>query len=567
MDSNDNKTPENKVSLNFLEQIVENDLKNGLNQGKVLTRFPPEPNGYLHIGHAKSICLNFGLALKYNGKTNLRFDDTNPTKESTEYVDAIREDVHWLGFEWEKPEYYASDYFEKLYEFAVYLIKKGKAYVCEMTAEEISKGRGTPQVPGLESPWRNRSVEENLDLFERMRQGEFKEGQKVVRAKIDMTSPNMWMRDPVMYRIMHTHHHRTGDAWCIYPMYDWAHGQSDYLEGITHSICTLEFEVHRPLYDWFLDNLDIKENRPRQIEFARLNLTYTVMSKRKLLELVQNNYVKGWDDPRMPTVSGLRRRGYTPASIRNFAERVGVAKRENVIDVALLEYCIREDLNKIAPRAMAVLDPLKVVITNYPEQQSEELPAIINPEDPNSAHRMVPFTRELYIEQDDFMENPPKKFFRLSPGGEVRLKYAYIIRCDEVVKNEAGEILQLNCTYFPETKSGLPSEKKVKGTLHWVSAQNNLEAEVRLYDRLFKVENPEETEEGEHFTSHINPDSLQVVKAFVEPSVKTAKAGDRYQFERIGYFNTDYDTTPEKLVFNRTAGLKDSWAKIEKNQA
>jgi glutaminyl-tRNA synthetase len=566
MNKPENNAAENKPSLNFLEQIIENDIKTGKHQGRVLTRFPPEPNGYLHIGHAKSICLNFGLAQKYNGKTNLRFDDTNPTKESTEYVDAIMEDVKWLGFQWEEPVWYASDYFEQLYEFATYLIKKGKAFVCDMSAEEISKGRGTPQIPGLESPWRNRSVEENLELLDRMRKGEFREGEKVLRAKIDMSSPNMHMRDPVMYRIMHAHHHRSGDKWCIYPTYDWAHGQSDYIEKITHSICTLEFEVHRPLYEWFLDNLDITGERPRQYEFARLNLSYTVMSKRKLLQLVEEKYVNGWDDPRMPTVSGLRRRGYTPASIRTFADRVGVAKRENIIDVALLEYCIREDLNKTAPRTMTVLNPVKLIIDNYPEGQSEELPAMINPEDPDSGNRMVPFSRELYIEREDFMENPPKKFFRLAPGQEVRLKYAYIIRCDSVVKDENGEITEIHCTYFPDTKSGMETTRKTKGTLHWVSIPHAVEAEVRLYDRLFTVPEPEDVEEGQDFKDFMNPDSLKVVKGFCEPSIKSAVAGQAYQFERLGYFNTDKDSTEEKLVFNRTVTLRDSWAKIEKNQ-
>ena len=566
MNKPENNAAENKPSLNFLEQIIENDIKTGKHQGRVLTRFPPEPNGYLHIGHAKSICLNFGLAQKYNGKTNLRFDDTNPTKESTEYVDAIMEDVKWLGFQWEEPVWYASDYFEQLYEFATYLIKKGKAFVCDMSAEEMSKGRGTPQIPGVESPWRNRSEEENLDLLNRMRKGEFKNGERVLRAKIDMSSPNMHMRDPVMYRIMHTHHHRTGDEWCIYPTYDWAHGQSDFIEKITHSICTLEFEVHRPLYEWFLDNLDITGERPRQYEFARLNLSYTVMSKRKLLQLVEEKYVNGWDDPRMPTVSGLRRRGYTPASIRTFADRVGVAKRENIIDVALLEYCIREDLNKTAPRTMTVLNPVKLIIENYPEGQSEELPAMINPEDPDSGNRMVPFSRELYIEREDFMENPPKKFFRLAPGQEVRLKYAYIIRCDSVVKDENGEITEIHCTYFPDTKSGMETTRKTKGTLHWVSIPHGVEAEVRLYDRLFTVPEPEDVEEGQDFKDFINPDSLNVVKGWCEPSIKSAVAGQAYQFERLGYFNMDKDSTEEKLVFNRTVTLRDSWAKIEKNQ-
>ena len=566
MNKPENNTAENKPSLNFLEQIIENDIKTGKHQGRVLTRFPPEPNGYLHIGHAKSICLNFGLAQKYDGKTNLRFDDTNPTKESTEYVNAIMEDIKWLGFQWEEPVWYASDYFEKLYEYAVYLIKKEKAFVCDMSAEDMSKGRGTPQIPGVESPWRNRTVEENLDLLDRMRKGEFQNGERVLRAKIDMGSPNMHMRDPVMYRIMHAHHHRTGDEWCIYPTYDWAHGQSDYIERITHSICTLEFENHRPLYEWFLDNLDITEERPRQYEFARLNLTYTVMSKRKLLQLVEEKFVSGWDDPRMPTVSGLRRRGYTPASIHTFADRVGVAKRENIIDVALLEYCIREDLNRNAPRTMTVLNPVKLIIDNYPEGQSEELPATINPEDPESGNRMVPFSRELYIEREDFMENPSKKFFRLAPGQEVRLKYAYIIRCDSVVKDENGEITEIHCTYFSDTKSGMETTRKVKGTLHWVSVPHAVEVEVRLYDRLFTVPEPEAVEEGQDFKDFINPDSLKVVTGWCEPSIKRAVSGQAYQFERLGYFNTDKDSTAEKLVFNRTVTLRDSWAKIEKNQ-
>ena len=551
------------ASLNFIEQIIEKDLQEGTTGGRVHTRFPPEPNGYLHIGHAKSICLNFGLAEKYNGKCNLRFDDTNPTKENIEYVNSIRADVKWLGFDWENREFYASDYFEKLYELAVYLIRKGKAFVCDMTVEEMAAGRGTPTIPGKESPWRNRSPEENLDLFARMRKGEFTDGTKVLRAKIDMSSPNMHMRDPVMYRIMRANHHRTGDKWCIYPMYDWAHGQSDYLENITHSVCTLEFEVHRPLYDWFLDNLDIQENRPRQFEFARLNLNYTVMSKRKLLELVEGGYVNGWDDPRMPTVSGLRRRGYTPASIRTFSEKVGIAKRENVIDMALLEYCIREDLNKNAPRVMGVLDPVKLVIDNYPDDRVEELEATRNPEKPEEGHRIVPFSKNLYIERKDFMEDPPKKFFRLSPGKEVRLKYAYIIRCERVEKDEAGNITEIHCTYDPRTKSGEGSTKKVKGTLHWVSADHCLNAELRLYDRLFEVPDPDDVAEGGNFKDSLNPGSLQVINGLIEPSVKDGVAGQRYQFERTGYFCIDADSSPEKLVFNRTVTLRDSWAKMQ----
>lgn len=566
MDKDGTSAMENKPSLNFLEQIIENDIKNGVNEGRVYTRFPPEPNGFLHIGHAKSICLNFGLAQKYQGKTNLRFDDTNPTKESTEYVNAIRQDVQWLGFQWEEPIWYASDYFDQLYEFAVYLIKKGKAYVCHMTAEEISKGRGTPQTPGVESPWRNRGVEENLLEFERMRTGEYKEGERVLRAKIDMASPNMWMRDPVMYRIMHAHHHRTENKWSIYPMYDWAHGQSDYIEGITHSICTLEFIPHRQLYDWFLDNLDVKGIRPKQIEFARLNLTYTIMSKRKLLQLVEQKFVNGWDDPRMPTISGLRRRGYTPASIRVFADKVGVAKRENLIDVSLLEFCVREDLNKNASRVMTVLDPVKLVIDNYPENLSEMLPAILNPEDPDSEKRMVPFSREIYIEREDFMENPPKKFFRLAPGTEVRLKYAFIIRCESVVKDSEGNITEIHCVYFPDTKSGMQTTRKVKGTLHWVSIEHALETEVRLYDRLFTVPEPENGAEGTDFRDYINPESLKVVKGYSEPHVQTSAPGQNYQFERLGYFCVDKDSSPDKLIFNRTVTLRDSWGRMDQNK-
>ena len=564
MNKPDNTSEEKKASLNFLEQIIENDIKENKNAGKVHTRFPPEPNGYLHIGHAKSICLNFDLAQKYNGLCNLRFDDTNPTTESVEYVNSIKYDVRWLGFDWEDREYFASDYFEKLYEFAVFLIKKGKAYVCEMTAEEISASRGTPTIPGKESPWRNRPVEESLNIFDRMRNGEFPDGTRVLRAKIDMTSPNMHMRDPVMYRIMHAKHHRTNSDWCIYPMYDWAHGQSDFLEGITHSICTLEFEVHRPLYDWFLDELEIKEKRPRQIEFARLNLTYTVMSKRKLLELVGGAYVNGWDDPRMPTISGLRRRGYTPASLRNFAERVGIAKRENFIEVELLEHCIREDLNKNAPRTMAVMDPVKLIISNYPKGQVETLNGRLNPEDPDAGAREIPFSGEVWIERNDFMEDPPKKFFRLSPGKEVRLKYAYIIRCDDFKKDENGEITEIYATYFPDTKSGMPTDKKVKGTLHWVDTKDCIEAEIRLYDRLFKTEYPDVAEEGKDFKDNLNPDSLVTTKAFVEPHALTYKSGDSCQFERTGYFCVDPDSNDKMMVFNRTLTLKDSWAKVKK---
>lgn len=550
--------------LNFIEEIIEEDIRSGVYDGRVHTRFPPEPNGYLHIGHAKSICLNFGLGKKYNGKTNLRFDDTNPVKEDTEYVDSIMEDVRWLGFDWEDRLFYASDYFEDLYGYAVILIKKGLAYVCEMTAEQISETRGAPGKPGMESPFRNRSVEENLDLFARMRAGEFPDGSKVLRAKIDMGSPNMHMRDPVLYRILHAHHHRTGDQWCIYPMYDFAHGQSDSIERITHSICTLEFEVHRPLYDWFIREIGLYA--PKQIEFARLNVTYTVMSKRKLLELVKEGYVSGWDDPRMPTICGLRRRGFTPASIRNFAEIIGVAKRDNVIDVNLLEFCIREDLNKNANRLMAVLDPVRVVIENYPDDLVEEMEAVNNPEDETRGKRNVPFTKTLYIERDDFMENPPSKFFRLAPGREVRLRSAYIVRCESVVKSEeTGEITEIRCTYDPNTRSGMPdSNRKVKGTLHWVSATHAVEAEVRLYDRLFTKENPDDLAEGESYKDYLNPASLKVITGFVEPAAKSALANDKFQFERIGYFTVDPDSSAGKLVFNRVVPLKDSWAKTEK---
>ena len=560
------KTPEEKAprSLNFLEEIIEEDIRNGVNEGRVHTRFPPEPNGYLHIGHAKSICLNFGLARRYNGLTNLRFDDTNPVKEDVEYVDSIMEDVRWLGFDWEDRLFYASDYFEQIYEYAMVLIRKEKAYVCDMTAEEMSETRGTPTRPGKESPFRTRSVEENIDLFNRMRQGEFPDGSRVLRAKIDMASPNMHMRDPVLYRILHAHHHRTGDQWCIYPMYDFAHGQSDSIEKITHSICTLEFEVHRPLYDWFIREIGIYA--PRQIEFARLNVTYTVMSKRKLLELVQQGYVNGWDDPRMPTICGLRRRGFTPESIRNFAETIGVAKRDNVIDVSLLEFCIREDLNRKANRLMAVLDPVKVILDNYPDNQVEELESVSNPEDESKGKRKLPFSKTLFIERDDFMEEPPNKFFRLAPGREVRLKAAYIIRCESIVKDPAtGKIEEIHCTYDPMTKSGMPdSNRKVKGTLHWVSEQQAVKVEVRLYDRLFVKENPDDLEEGKTYKDYLNPDSLKVITALVEPEVRNAKVSEKYQFERIGYFTVDADSTPEKLVFNRVVPLKDSWAKGDK---
>lgn len=550
-------------SLNFLEQIVEEDIANGVNDGRVLTRFPPEPNGYLHIGHAKSICLNFELAKKYNGQTNLRFDDTNPVKEDIEYVDSIKQDIQWLGFEWAQ-ELYASDYFEQIYAFAVQLIKKGLAYVDDSSAEEIATSKGTPTVPGTPTPYRSRSVDENLDLFERMRNGEFKDGEKVLRAKIDLASPNMHMRDPLMYRIKHAHHHRTGDKWCIYPMYDFAHGQSDSIEKITHSICTLEFIPHRPLYNWFIEQLDIFPSR--QYEFSRLNLTYTIMSKRKLLELVNGKFVSGWDDPRMPTISGLRRRGYTPASIRAFCERIGIQKRDNLIDVSLLEFCIREELNKTANRVMAVLDPVKLVITNYPEGQVEELSAENNQEDPEAGRRILPFSNTLYIEREDFMENPPKKFFRLGPGLAVRLKNAYIIKGDSFDKDENGEITTIYCTYYPESKSGIDnSGLTVKGTIHWVSAAHAATAEIRLYDRLFKVENPG-SEEGD-FKSYINPDSLQIIpNAYIEPGLVNAKPGERLQFLRKGYFCADTDSTPEKPIFNRTVTLKDAWAKeVKKN--
>ena len=550
-------------SLNFIEQIIEEELAEGKNGGRVHTRFPPEPNGYLHIGHATSICLNFGLATEYHGKCNLRFDDTNPSKEDVEYIDSIQQDIQWLGFQWEGEPHFASDYFQQLYDWAEKLILEGKAYVDDQPAEVISAQRMTPTEPGVNSPYRDRTPEENLDLFRRMKSGEFQAGEKVLRAKIDMASSNMLMRDPIMYRIMHVAHHRTGDKWCIYPMYDFTHGQSDYLEGITHSICTLEFEVHRPLYNWFLDQLIDTAYRPRQIEFARRNLSYTVMSKRRLLELVQKGIVAGWDDPRMPTITGLRRAGYTPESIRNFAEKVGVARREIVVDMALLEFCVREHLNKIAPRVMAVLDPVRVVIDNYPEGQTETVEIENNPEDETAGTRMVPFSRELYIERDDFMEDAPKKFFRMTLGNEVRLKGAYIVKCESVEKDAEGNITTIHCTYDADTRSGTgsASNRKVKGTLHWVSAPDAIEAEVRLYDRLFKDPDPAGHKDID-FKEFLNENSLKVLTGCkLEPSLKEAKEDDRFQFQRLGYFCVDKDSKPGALVFNRTVGLKDTWAK------
>jgi len=555
--------PENeKRSLNFIESIIEENLRENKNEGRIHLRFPPEPNGYLHIGHAKSICLNFGLAESYNGLCNLRFDDTNPEKEDVEYVDSIMEDIKWLGFEWNDKPYYASDYFEQLYEWAVEFIKQGKAYVDDQPQELIREQRGVPTSPGVESPGRKRSVEENLKLFTAMKNGEYPDGSMVLRAKVDMASPNMHMRDPIMYRILHQKHHRTGDKWNIYPMYDWAHGQSDFIEGITHSVCTLEFEVHRPLYNWFLDQIATTSYRPRQIEFARLNLSYTVMSKRKLLELVKDKHVNGWDDPRMPTISGLRRRGYTPQSLRSFADRIGVAKRDNVIDVGLLEFSVREHLNKITPRVFGVLNPVKVVITNYPEDKVEVMDLINNPEDEAAGSRGVPFTREIYIEREDFMEDAPKKFFRMGPGREVRLKGAYIVKCEDFKKDANGNISEIYCTYDPETKSGSDtSGKKVKGTLHWVSATNCIDAEVRLYDRLFNDEDPA-GHKDQDFKNFLNPESLKVLKnCKLEPSLKEAKVGDKFQFQRLGYFCVDKDSTENKMVFNRTVALRDSWGK------
>ncbi|MEK6234928.1 MAG: glutamine--tRNA ligase/YqeY domain fusion protein [Planctomycetales bacterium] len=557
----------NNDSTDFVRNLIDEDLREGKFEGRVHTRFPPEPNGYLHIGHAKSICLNFGLAKDYDGLCNLRFDDTNPTKEEVEYVESIKEDVRWLGFDWGDREYFASDYFDQLLDWAVQLIKQGKAYVCDLSADEMREHRGTLKAPGKESPFRNRSPEENLDLFERMKAGEFPDGSRTLRAKIDMASPNINLRDPVLYRILHAEHHRTGDRWRIYPMYDFTHGQSDSIEKITHSICTLEFENHRPLYDWYLDALDVYH--PRQIEFARLNITYTVMSKRKLLELVKDGHVDGWDDPRMPTISGLRRRGYTPESIRAFCKRIGVAKYNSTIEVQWLESAVREDLNLRAPRAMAVLRPLRVVIENYPEDQVEELEAINNPEDDSMGKRMVPFSRVLYIERGDFMEDPPKKYFRLSPGREVRLRYAYFIQCVEVIKDENGEPVEVRCTYDPETRGGsAPDGRKVKGTIHWVSADQAVDAEVRLYDHLFNKPDPADTEDGADYTANLNPNSLEVLSdCKLEPSLAGATSGNQLQFERNGYFCVDsVDSQPGALVFNRTTPLRDSWAKIQGKQ-
>jgi glutaminyl-tRNA synthetase len=557
---------EESAPSNFIREIIDEDIHTGRYNGRVQTRFPPEPNGYLHIGHAKSICLNFGIAEDYKGKCNLRFDDTNPLKEEVEYVESIMEDVRWLGFDWEDRLYYASDYFDQLYGFALRLIEEGNAYVDDLSAEEIRKYRGTLTEPGKNSPYRDRSVEENLNFFERMKAGEFKDGERVLRAKIDMSSGNINLRDPVLYRILHADHHRTGDSWCIYPTYDYAHGQSDSIERITHSICTLEFEDHRPLYDWFLDELRIYH--PRQIEFARLNLSYTVLSKRRLLQLVNDGHVDGWDDPRMPTLSGIRRRGYSPEAIRNFADRIGVAKRDSLVDMALLEYCIREDLNKHAPRVMGVLDPIKVRIVNYPEDQEEQLEAINNPEDESAGTRKVPFSRELYIEREDFREDPPKKFFRLAPDREVRLRYGYFITCVDVIKDENGEVVELHCTYDPDTRQGYaPDGRKVRGTLHWVSARHAIDAEVRKYDRLFTKENPLDLDVGKDFLDSLNPNSLLILKGCkVEPSLKGAKSGEKYQFERQGYFCVDHDSTVGNLVFNLTVPLKDTWAKIVKRQ-
>ncbi|NQT95205.1 MAG: glutamine--tRNA ligase/YqeY domain fusion protein [Candidatus Omnitrophica bacterium] len=557
----------NKKLSNFITEIIDKDLEANKNDGKVYTRFPPEPNGYLHIGHAKSICLNFNIAAQYNGLCNLRFDDTNPAKEEEEYVRSIEEDVRWLGFNWEKRLYYASGYFDQLHKYAIELIKKEKAYVCDLTPDEIREYRGTLTKPGKNSPHRDRSVEKNLDLFNRMKSGEFPDGSRTLRAKINMQSPNMVMRDPVLYRVLHSSHHKTGSKWCIYPMYDFAHCISDSIERITHSICTLEFEINRPLYDWILDELGV--HHPQQIEFARLNLGHTILSKRKLMELVSESHVSGWDDPRMPTISGLRRRGYTPSSIRAFCERIGVSKVNSIVEMAVLEDCIREELNKRSQRAMVVLNPLRVVIENYPEDKEEELDAINNPEDEKMGTRKVPFSRVLYIEKDDFREDPPKKFFRLAPGREVRLRYAYFIKCNEVVKDENGEVVELRCSYDPETRGGdAPDGRKVKATLHWVSAKHAFATEVRLYDHLFTNRNPNETEEGKDYKSNLDPDSLKTLdNCYLEPSLKDAKPGENYQFERQGYFCLDKkDSTEEKLVFNRTVTLRDTWSKLEKRE-
>lgn len=555
-------------ALNFIEQIIEEDLKNGLSQQKLRFRFPPEPNGYLHVGHASAICLNFGLGIDYNSPVNLRFDDTNPAKEEQEYVDAIKRDVEWLGFKWDK-ECYASDYFQELYNWAIEFIKTGKAYVDSQSSEEMAKQKGTPTSPGTDSPFRNRSVAENLDLFERMKNGEFEEGTYILRAKIDMKHTNMLMRDPIMYRILHKHHHRTGDQWCVYPMYDWAHGESDYLEQISHSFCTLEFLPHRELYDWFLDQIiDSTKVRPKQREFARRNLSHTVVSKRKLLQLVEEKHVTGWDDPRMSTISGMRRRGYTPASIRNFAKTIGIAKRTNLIDVSLLEFCVREDLNKIAPRVMAVLNPVKLVITNYPEGNEEWLEAENNPEEEVLTYRKVPFSKELYIEREDFQEEANKKFFRLTLGTEVRLKNAYIIKGESVVKDANGNITEIHCTYDVDSRSGSgteASQRKVKGTIHWVSITHAVPAEVRIYDRLFSHESPDGNKEID-FKEFINPNSLELITGYVEPSLKTSNNLDHFQFQRLGYYCVDKDSTPEKLVFNKTVGLRDTWAKVESKE-
>ena len=560
--STDNST----VRLDFVRQIVADDLKTNKWDGRVVTRFPPEPNGFLHIGHAKSICLNFGIAAEFSGLCNLRFDDTNPIKEEAEYIEAIKQDVRWLGFDWADRLLFASDYFEQMYEYALKLIKAAKAYVCDLTPDQIRTYRGTLTETGKDSPYRNRSIEENLDLFDRMKAGEFPDGSRTLRAKIDMEHPNLNMRDPVMYRILHAAHPRTADKWCIYPMYDWAHGLEDSIEGVTHSVCTLEFENHRPLYDWFLEQLGVFHSQ--QIEFARLNLTYTVMSKRKLLQLAQQGLVNGWDDPRMPTISGMRRRGYSPAAVRNFCKRIGVNKFNSTIDIALLEHCLREDLNKTSPRVMAVLKPLKVIIDNYPEGKTEELEAVNNPEDPAAGTRKVPFSRQLYIEQEDFMEQPPKKFYRLAPGREVRLRYAYFITCADVVKDENGRVVELHCTYDPATRGGdAPDGRKVKSTLHWVSAQHSLQARVQLYDHLFTKKNPDDAPEGEDFKSNLNPNSLQVLtNCRVEPSLADSKPLSRYQFERLGYFCVDPDSSNDLLIFNRTVSLRDTWAKIQKAQ-